>query len=131
MNAEARAKRFAELRGELGGCYDVILSLLGRLPVPMTPASLRGAATDHEVFTAIRALSLAWQLAPVEPVGYLLVGHVQSMITDWLTAYELAVACRLYGPALWRLNGIDAALGRVRAAAPLAEEWLEIELGAR
>ena len=33
MNAEARAKRFAEQRRELGGCHDVILSLIGRLPV--------------------------------------------------------------------------------------------------
>jgi hypothetical protein len=131
MNAEARAKRFTELREELGDSHDVILSIIGRLPIPMTPPSIRRATTDQEAITAIRALSLAWQLAATEPVGYLLAGYVQSMITDWLTAYELAVACAESGPALWRLNGIDAALGRVRATAPLAEEQLAMELGGR
>jgi hypothetical protein len=47
----------------------------------MTPPPIRAATTEQEAITAIRALSLAWQLAPAEPVGYLLVGYVPSMIT--------------------------------------------------
>jgi hypothetical protein len=122
MEYEANAKRLAGLTGRLIGAHAVILGILGRLPIPLTAARYQDGEPDgmHPAFALYRASELMeWQ-----PVGSLLMIHVRDMITEWLTAYELATLAQDHGPYTWRLDGTDAALARLQVKALLAEEQL-------
>ena len=125
MDAEARAKKFGELRAELAATYTVVVTVLAALPIPMR---LPERQADDPAW-ALRALSRAWELADWEPVEKLAVGRIRDMITAWTTAYELAVAADEAGPAAWRLRGIEAELGRVRIMARAAERHLSGRAG--
>ncbi len=49
------------------------------------------------------------------------------MITDWLTAYEIAVVAQdaEAGPAPWRLRAIEACLGRFHATSKYVATYLK------
>jgi hypothetical protein len=114
MDQAARAKRFETLVEDLDHAYTLLVALLARLPIPMRLIERQ----EDDPVAAIRALSRAWELVDLQPLaGDPLAGHVRTMITDWLTAYELAVVCQQAGPALWRINGIELALTRFGASA--------------
>jgi hypothetical protein len=114
MDETARTKRYDSLVQDLAETYPLLRALLARLPIPMCiPAN-----QADDPIAAIHALSRAWELVEYQPLaGDPLAGHVRSMITDWLTAYELAVAAGESGAALWRINGIEAALTRFGTSA--------------
>jgi hypothetical protein len=119
VNPEAAAKQLAGPARELGAAYALIAGLLARLPVPM---NLPSQAEDPSLAT--RSLSLAWELAAEETVPAVTVARIRDMITAWLAAYELAVIAIMYGPAPWRLRGIEDAVLRIRAAAADVERHL-------
>lgn len=125
MDTEARAGKFAELRAELAAAYTTVVTLLASLPIPVR---LPARQADEPEWV-MHALSRAWELADWEPVSKVAVGRIRDMITAWLTAYELAVAADEAGPAPWRLRGIEAELGRVRASARSAGRHLSGRAG--
>jgi hypothetical protein len=106
-----------ELVQELGEDYQLLRTLLLTLPIPMRLIKRQADAP----FEAIRALSRAWELMEWEErLSKTLRHHLRSMITDWLTAYELAVSAQKNGPAPWRIRGMEAALARFRVGANYA-----------
>lgn len=114
MDRAARAKRLAGLNEELSEAYALLRTVLLTLPVPML--IVKDQADDPAA--AVHALSRCWELVEYEAgISRTRRRHLRGMITDWLTAYELAVAAAQNGPGLWRINGIEAALGRFRASA--------------
>jgi hypothetical protein len=121
MDRAAAAKRFEGLVRELGEGYALLRTLLLTLPIPMRLIERQAGAPVE----AIRALSRAWELMEHERVSKTLRHHLRSMITDWLTAYELAVTAQEMGPAPWRIRGIEAALARFRASAEYAATHLK------
>lgn len=121
---EASAKRFEELRRELRATYFIVLGILARLPVPMTPAPIYGPGAV-EPMTGVEALSLAWNLMDAEPVTAALRGHLRDMITAWLTAAEVTGTANAYGPAIYRNRIIADALRRTREAAARASILLD------
>lgn len=119
MNYEANAKRLEALAARVLAAHAVALGILARLPIPVTLAPY-GADGGHAAF----ALNRASELMDWQPVGSLLFAAVRDMITEWLTAHDLACLARDSGPYTWRLDAIDAALGRLQGAALLAEEQI-------
>ena len=113
MDKAARIKRFDSLVEDLTESYALIRHLLALLPVPMY--IMENQADDP--ITAIHALACACELANHEPVSGPFLGHLRSMITDWLVAYELAVTAQQHGPSPWRLDGIEAAINRFATSA--------------
>ncbi|MGH3222256.1 MAG: hypothetical protein ACRDPY_26780 [Streptosporangiaceae bacterium] len=113
MDKAARIKRFDSLVQDLTESYALLRELLALLPIPM---HIMADQADDPIL-AIHALACAAELANHEPVSGPFLGHLRSMITEWLTAYELAVNAHRNGPAPWRLDGIEAALNRFAASA--------------
>lgn len=120
MNSEMRAKRFESLKDDLEVTYALILGILAALPVPLTPVT-REDSPVH----GIHALSRCWVLADSEPLSPISRSHLKALITEWLTAYELAVAASEHGPGLWRINGIEAALMRASARISYMHSYFE------
>lgn len=116
-------KRYQVLLAELAKAYAHLYVLLTWLPVPLLVVRRQ---TENPVGAA-RALSRAWDLIGVqEEIDGDTAGWLRSMITDWLTAFELAAAVEHRGGVYpWRVDGIEAALVRFAAAAEAAGRRLE------
>jgi hypothetical protein len=119
VDAEAKAKKLADLRKALTAAYVLVTAVLSRLPVPMNlPAHTEDPAL------ILRSLDLAWSLAGEEGLTSLTLARVRGMITAWATAYEVTVMADMSGPAPWRLRGIEDALARATADAAVASRHL-------
>lgn len=120
---DARTKKLDTLTLQIGGAHRQIAGFLSRLPARVNVPPIAGADRDGTVI-AVLAMDRAWVLAGQQPMSAYLADLTRSMITDWLTAYDLAAMAEEHGPARWRLNGIEAALGRVSATLWDAEAQL-------
>lgn len=114
------AKRYDTLVAELGEAYAVLYTLLARLPVPLLVVRRQ----EDDTYGAALALSRAWDLIGVQQVSEDVMGWLREMITDWLTAFELAVSVAGNGPAPWRVDGMDGALARFSVSAEHAAAHL-------
>jgi len=121
MNDETAAKRFAELVKELGAVYDLIIGVLAKMPVPMLLPRSQG--TEPEL--AVHSLNRAWELASYEPLHPAEVNRTRDMISDWLTAYELACRIDRTAPAPWRLRSMELSLLRARAEARHLKQYVK------
>jgi hypothetical protein len=110
LDLEAARKEFERLMKEMATAYLVMTVTLAMLPIPMR-LPMRQADDPRLV---LYSLDRAWELAGWEPLEDRAVRRVREMITGWLTAYELAVLAADFGPAPWRLRGIEQALRSCR-----------------
>lgn len=105
MDAEtaARVKRFNALADALDAAYLTVTAVLAALPIRM----LLPAKADT------RSLARAWEMADEEAMLPMTVDHIRSMITAYMTAWEIASICNTRGAAEWRLRSIEDALARI------------------
>jgi hypothetical protein len=121
MDNDAAAKQFETLLAQLIDAYTLLRTVLLTLPIPMNLIERQADAPVE----AIHALSRAWELLEYEHVSSTRRERLRSMITDWLTAYELAVVVQEAGPAPWRLRAIEACLNRFHSTSKYVATYLK------
>lgn len=121
MHPETARKELLRLKKETRAAYAAMISLLARLPVPMTLP----AWPDAEGGAPVSSLDRAWELAGWEPLEARAVGRIRDMITAWVTAYEVTHVAEAFGPAPWRLRAIEGALLTCESRAHQVSRHLE------
>jgi hypothetical protein len=107
---DPEAKRVAEAFKALLGAYMVITDMLAELPLPI---QIPPMDEDWDPMTAMPAMDRVRTVIRDEPLPSETAGMINTLILDWLTAYDAAGTFQGLGPAPWRLDALEAAMTRV------------------
>ena len=123
--ADPEKGRARELMEALMWAYDIILHQLAGLPIPIGLPPIDQETWDPQL--AIPAVDRSRSLISEEPIPEILKIGFEGLVLEWLVAYELAAAIKSAGPAPWRVDGLDTALGRIAAGLRILRSMLEDE----
>lgn len=112
-------ERFQELQEMTLAAFEYIRALLINLPVPLAIEDFDPTRTDsaHTLMGLHRAIALIGD-EPIPEGDKHAYGH---LILDWFAAYEMLVLRKLAGPAPWRLDCAEYALGRLATLGEMIE----------
>jgi hypothetical protein len=103
-------KRFIALIKALFGAYMTITDMLTELPLPIRIPLMD---EDWEPRTALPALDRVRTVIRDEPLPDQTAALINTLILDWLAAYDATGVVQELGDAPWRIDALEAAMTRV------------------